>query len=195
MTRLEQQMGFIAEIDKVKSIFRQTYISDGSRKENDAEHSWHLAIMAALLEEYAPEGTEIARVMKMVLVHDLVEIDAGDTFAYDEKAAATQREREVAAADRIFQLLPTDQAEEYRAVWDEFEDRMTKESKFAHALDNCQPLLLNAASGGKSWKEHQVKKSQILKRNLHTPADAPKLWEFMEQMIEEHIARGNIIDE
>lgn len=195
MTRLEQQMEFIREIDKVKMIYRQTYLSDGSRKENDAEHSWHLAIMAPLLAEYAPEGTDIVRVMKMVLSHDLVEIDAGDTYAYDEAGLATQREREEAAAERLFHILPEDQAREYRDIWEEFEAYETKEARFAHVLDNCQPLLLNAASGGKGWAEHQVRKSQILKRNAHTPKDAPELWAYMEQKIEENIAAGKIIDE
>lgn len=195
MTRLEQQLRFIIEVDKVKEIFRQTYLADGSRKENDAEHSWHMALMAVLLREYAPERTDLVRVIQMVLIHDLVEIYAGDTFAYDEAGLATQRERETAAAERIFPLLPPDQAGEYREIWEEFEAYETKEARFAHALDNCQPLLLNAASGGKGWREHTVKKSQILKRNLHTPEDAPSLWKEMEKRIQENIAAGNIIDE
>lgn len=195
MTRIEQQMQFIVEIDKIKNIFRQTYLSDGRRKENDAEHSWHLAIMAHLLKEYAPEGTDIFRAVLLVLVHDLVEIDAGDTFAYDEVGLATQSEREKAAAERIFALLPTDQAVEYRRLWDEFEEHATKEARYAHVLDNCQPLLLNAASGGKGWSEHQVKKSQIYKRNRHTKKDAPEIWKYMEEKILEYVNKGAVVDD
>ena len=195
MTRIEQQMQFIVEIDKIKNVFRQTYLSDGKRKENDAEHSWHLALMAPLLQEYAPAGTDIARAMLMVLVHDIVEIDAGDTFAYDEAGLATQGAREKAAADRIFALLPEDQAKEYRGLWEEFEEFQTKEARYAHVLDNCQPLLLNAASGGKGWSEHQVRKSQVCRRNQHTGEDAPAIWEYMERKLLEYVEKGAVIDD
>lgn len=145
MTRLEQQIRFITEIDKVKNIFRQTYLADGKRKENDAEHSWHIALMAYLLQEHAEEPVDVPRVMLMVLIHDLVEIDAGDTYAYDSEGAKTKREREVRAAERIFGLLPEDQGRYFRELWDEFEAYESADAKYAHLLDNFQPLLLNDA--------------------------------------------------
>ena len=195
MERLQKQMKFILEVDKVKEIFRQTYLSDGSRKENDAEHSWHLALMAVLLKEYANEDVDLLKVIPMVLIHDLVEIDAGDTYAYDQAGLATQRERETKAADRIFGLLPSDQAEVFRALWEEFEAYETAEAKFAHALDNCQPLFLNDASGGKSWKEHGVHKSQIYKRNEHTAEGSVEIWAYMKTLVDKHIQLGNVIDD
>lgn len=195
MERLQKQMKFILEVDKVKEIFRQTYLSDGSRKENDAEHSWHLALMAVLLKEYANEDVDLLKVIPMVLIHDLVEIDAGDTYAYDQAGLATQRERETKAADRIFGLLPSDQAEVFRTLWEEFEAYETAEAKFAHALDNCQPLFLNDASGGKSWREHGVHKSQIYKRNEHTAEGSVEIWEYMKTLVDKHIQLGNVIDD
>ena len=162
--RLEKQLSFILEIDKVKQIFRQTYLADGERKENDAEHSWHIALMAILLKEYANEEVDILHVVTMLLIHDLVEIDAGDTYAYDREGEKTKREREVAAAKRLFGMLPKDQGEYFRDLWEEFEAWETPEAKFAHVMDNCQPLFLNDASDGKSWREHGVKKSQIYRR-------------------------------
>lgn len=195
MERLQKQMKFILEVDKVKEIFRQTYLSDGSRKENDAEHSWHLALMAVLLKEYANEEVDLLKVIPMVLIHDLVEIDAGDTYAYDQAGLATQRERETKAADRIFGLLPSDQAEVFHALWEEFEAYETADAKFAHALDNCQPLFLNDASGGKSWKEHGVHKSQIYKRNEHTAEGSVEIWEYMKTLVDKHIQLGNVIDD
>ena len=195
MERLQKQMKFILEVDKVKEIFRQTYLSDGSRKENDAEHSWHLALMAVLLKEYANEEVDLLKVIPMVLIHDLVEIDAGDTYAYDQAGLATQRERETKAADRIFGLLPSDQAEVFRALWEEFEAYETADAKFAHALDNCQPLFLNDASGGKSWKEHGVHKSQIYKRNEYTAEGSVEIWEYMKTLVDKHIQLGNVIDD
>ena len=195
MERLQKQMKFILEVDKVKEIFRQTYLSDGSRKENDAEHSWHLALMAVLLKEYANEELDLLKVIPIVLIHDLVEIDAGDTYAYDQAGLATQRERETKAADRIFGLLPSDQAEVFRALWEEFEAYETADAKFAHALDNCQPLFLNDASGGKSWKEHGVHKSQIYKRNEHTAEGSVEIWEYMKTLVDKHIQLGNVIDD
>ena len=163
MDRMKQQIAFLMEIDKVKNIFRQTYLADGKRKENDAEHSWHLAIAAFLLKEYVAEDVDVMKVMIMVLIHDLVEIDAGDTYAYDAEGAKTKRAREVAAADRIFGMLPEDQGGYFRELWDEFETYESDDAKFAHLLDNFQPLLLNHESNGKSWTEHHVKKSQIYK--------------------------------
>ena len=195
MERLQQQMKFILEVDKVKQIIRQTYLADGSRKENDAEHSWHLALMAGLLKEYANEEVDLAKVIPMVLLHDLVEIDAGDTYAYDQAGLATQRARETKAADRIFGMLPEDQSTKFRNLWEEFEAYETAEAKFAHVLDNCQPLLLNDASGGKSWKEHTVHKSQIYKRNEHTAEGSREIWEYMQQLIDKHIQLGHVIDD
>lgn len=195
MTDFEKQMAFIMELDKIKKITRQTYLSDGSRKENDAEHSWHLALMAVLLREYANEEVDLAKVIPMVLLHDLVEIDAGDTYAYDQAGLATQRARETKAADRIFGMLPEDQGTKFRNLWEEFEAYETAEAKFAHVLDNCQPLLLNDASGGKSWKEHTVHKSQIYKRNEHTAEGSREIWEYMQQLIDKHIQLGHVIDD
>ena len=154
MTDFEKQISFIMELDKIKKITRQTYLSDGSRKENDAEHSWHLALMAFVLADYANEPIDVLKTMKMVLLHDVIEIDAGDTYAYDTEGNKTKRERELKAADRIFGLLPEAQQKEYRGLWDEFEAMETPESKFANMLDKVQPLFLNDASGGISWEEH-----------------------------------------
>ena len=195
MERLRQQMEFIVEVDKVKNIMRQTYLSDAGRKENDAEHSWHLALMAVLLKEYSNEEVDLAKVVPMVLIHDLVEIDAGDTYAYDEAGAATKRERETKAADRIFGMLPQDQCSWFRELWEEFEAYETPEAKFAHVLDNCQPLLLNDASNGKSWAEHGVRKSQIYKRNENTSEGSVEIWEYMKELIDKHIRLGHVIDE
>lgn len=195
MERLEKQMQFIIEVDKVKNIFRQTYLADGNRKENDAEHSWHLALMAVLLKEYSNEEVSLEKVIPMVLIHDLVEIDAGDTYAYDEAGAATKEIRERKVAERIFGLLPEDQRSRFRQLWEEFEAYETPEAKFAHVLDNCQPLLLNDASGGRSWAEHGVKKSQIYKRNQHTSEGSGEIWEYMKKLVDKHIRLGNVIDE
>lgn len=195
MERLKQQMNFIVEVDKVKNIFRQTYLADANRKENDAEHSWHLALMAVLLKEYSEEEVDLSKVIPMVLVHDLVEIDAGDTYAYDEAGAATKTEREQKAADRIFGLLPEDQRAWLRGLWDEFEAYSTPDAKFAHLLDNFQPLLLNDASDGLSWTEHQVKKSQIYKRNEHIPETSGAIWNYMQSLVEKHIELGHVIDD
>lgn len=192
MERLEQQLKFIVEIDKVKNIFRQTYLADGRRKENDAEHSWHIALMAYLLQEYAEEPVDVPKVMLMVLIHDLVEIDAGDTYAYDSEGAKTKREREVKAAERIFGILPEDQGAYLRELWDEFEEYETADAKYAHLLDNFQPLLLNDASDGKSWKEHTVQKDQIYKRNEKIPETSEQVWKKMQDIIQKHIDLGHV---
>ena len=190
--RLKKQMDFIRETDREKSVFRQTWLSDGSRKENDAEHSWHLALMAMLLSEYANESVNTEHVMAMVLIHDLVEIDAGDTYAYDEEGNKTKREREVRVAQRLFSILPKDQGEKLRALWEEFEEAKTPEAKFTNTLDKCQPILLNDASGGKSWHEHTVYESQIMKRNEKTPEGSETLWAYFKKILEKNIANGNI---
>lgn len=176
--RLERQFDFCREIDKEKFIGRQTYLSDGQRKENDAEHAWHMAIMAILLSEYADEKIDVLKTVTMLLIHDLVEIDAGDTYAYDEEAGKSKRQREEAGADRIYGLLPEDQKQKLRALWEEFEAWETPEAKFAHTMDNIQPLMLNAATEGKSWVEHGVHIEQILKRNMKTAQGSEPLWEY-----------------
>ncbi len=195
MTDLEKRIAFILELDKAKEVFRQSYLVDGSRRENDAEHSWHLAVMAILLADYANEPIDVAHTVEMVLFHDVIEIDAGDTYAYDEAGNATKREREVKAADRIYGMLPDAQRDELRVLWEEFEEMETPESKFANMLDRLQPLLLNDASGGKSWEEHGVKKSQVLSRNERMHEGSEILWELAKNLIEENVRRGHIIDE
>jgi len=192
MTRLEQQIQFLVEIDKVKNIFRQTYLADGKRKENDAEHSWHIALMAFVLKEYVKEPIDVMKVMLMVLIHDLVEIDAGDTYAYDSVGAVDKREREEKAADRIFGLLPKDQGSYFRELWEEFEAYETADAKYAHLLDNFQPILLNDASGGKSWAEHGVKKSQIYKRNEKVEETSDAVWQKMQVIVQKNIDLGNV---
>lgn len=194
MDRIQQQFAFLQEIDKEKEIMRQNYLVSGQRKEGDAEHAWHLAIMALILSEHSNEGIDVLRTMAMVLIHDLVEVDAGDTYAYDEGAKATQKERELAAADRIFGLLPEDQGTKMRALWEEFEALKTPEAKFARTLDCVQPLMLNHASGGRSWREHGVKKSQIMKRNAVTADGSQVIWDYArETMLEPHVGR-EVID-
>lgn len=192
MTDFEKQMSFIMELDKIKKISRQTYLSDGSRKENDAEHSWHLALMAFVLADYANEKIDVLKTMKMVLLHDVIEIDAGDTYAYDTEGNKTKRERELKAADRIFGLLPEKQMAEYRGLWDEFEAMETPEAKFANMLDKVQPLLLNAATDGKSWEEHGVKVSQVLARNARTHEGSEELWAYAKRLIDEQLERGHL---
>ncbi|MEE1190739.1 MAG: HD domain-containing protein [Blautia sp.] len=193
--RLKKQMDFLLEVDKLKFINRQTYLSNGERKENDAEHSWHLALMAVLLQEYSNENIDITKVITMVLIHDLVEIDAGDTYAYDAAGNQSKREREVRAADRIFNILPEDQAEKFRALWEEFEAYQTPEAKFAHVCDNMQPFMLNHATGGRSWREHSVKKSQVLNRNRYLEDGSKTMKQYFDEIIEEHVKEGNLKDE
>jgi len=188
MTRLEKQMAFIEEVDKIKQIGRQNYLADGSRKENDAEHSWHLALMTMLLSEYSNEEIDVLKTMGMVLIHDIVEIDAGDTYAYDYEAQKTQKERELAAAERIFNILPEDQAKKLRALWDEFEAGETAEARFAAAVDRVQPAMLNSASGGISWKEHDVTLSKALERNGKAALGSEVLWEYEK----EHFIMANV---
>ena len=193
--RFEKQKNFILEIDKEKSIFRQTHLSGGGRRENDAEHAWHMAVMVYLLQEYANEPIDIARTMMMVLTHDLVEIDAGDTYAYDAAGKATEHERETAAADRIFGLLPEDQGRLMRGLWEEFEAYETPEARFAHTMDNFQPMLLNDSNGGGDWKARGIKRSQTEKRNEKTGTGSREIWEYMKTILDANVARGSLKDE
>jgi len=188
--RLRQQIAFLLEIDKVKQIVRQTLIADGSRRENDAEHSWHLGVMAGVLAEYGPSNMDLGRVLRMLLAHDLVEIDAGDTYCYDAAACLTQRDREVAAAERIFNLLPKDQAGELRALWEEFEARETPEARFAAALDRVQPVLLNYHTQGKAWLARGITRGQVLDRNSHIERGAPGLWNYIRSLIDDAVEKG-----
>lgn len=193
--RLEKQLEFILEIDKEKNIFRQTHLSGHGRNENDAEHAWHMAIMAYLLQEYANEKVDILKVIMMCLIHDVVEIDAGDTYAYDAEGLKTQKAREDAAKERIYSLLPEDQKEKLTALFDEFEDNQTAEAKFAHAMDNLQPLLLNHSNHGGDWRAHQVTAKQVYGRQSKTKEGSEVLFEVTDKLIQENIQKGNIIGE
>ena len=191
--RLEKQLRFALEADKEKNIVRQTLISDGSRRENDAEHAWHAALMAVLLHEHSSRKIDLLRTVTMLLIHDIVEIDAGDTYAYDEQAKRSQRDRESKAADRIFGLLPDDQRDSLRALWEEFEAGETPEAQFARTMDNLQPMTLNNATGGRVWKERGVALHQILKRNEITKAGSAVLWDYAKKhIINPHHEMGNI---
>ncbi len=190
--RLEKQLQFILELDQEKNIFRQTHLSGHGRNENDAEHAWHMAVMAYLLREYANEPVDITRVMLMCLLHDVVEIDAGDTYAYDTEGLKTQKAREDAAKERIYALLPDDQRAELQAVFEEFEEGGTPEAKFAHAMDNLQPLLLNHSNDGGDWREHQVTAGQVYDRQKKTRDGSRRLYALTDALIREHIARGNL---
>lgn len=190
--RMCSQLDFIMEIDKLKRIVRQSYISDASRKETDTDHSWSLAMMCILLMEYSNEKIDVLKTMKMVLIHDIVEIDAGDTYAYDNDGNSTKRERELKAAHRIFSILPSDQGKELRELWDEFEESVTPEARFANTLDKVQPVMLNDITGGKAWREHSVREEQIMGRNGKTHEGSEELWEFCKRLIEENINNGNI---
>lgn len=190
--RLKKQLDFALEIDKEKNILRQTHLSGHGRNENDAEHAWHMAIMAYLLREYSNEPVDITRVMLMCLIHDVVEIDAGDTYAYDEEGKKTQKAREEAAKERIYSLLPEDQKEELAAIFDEFEESKTPESKFAHAMDNLQPLMLNNSNDGGDWREHGVNAKQVYGRQSRTKEGSEKLYEVTDQIIKKHREKGNL---
>ncbi len=190
--RLKKQLDFALEIDKEKNIFRQTHLSGHGRNENDAEHAWHMAIMAYLLREYSNEPVDITRVMLMCLIHDVVEIDAGDTYAYDAEGLKTQKAREEAAKERIYSLLPEDQKKELAAIFDEFEESKTPESKFAHAMDNLQPLMLNNSNDGGDWREHAVSAKQVYGRQDRTKEGSEKLYEITEQIIKKHVEKGNL---
>ena len=195
LNKLNKQFDFCREIDKEKFIGRQTYLTGAVRKENDAEHAWHMAVMTLILSEYSNEPIDVLKTLSMILIHDVVEIDAGDTYAYDEKAKETQAERELKAADRIFGMLPKAQAEKFKNLWLEFEERKTPEAKFARAMDNIQPMMLNALTDGLAWEEHKVHLSQILKRNESTPEGSEVLWNYAkENFIDANVKKGKIIE-
>lgn len=190
--RLKKQMEFALEIDKEKNIFRQTHLSGHGRAENDSEHAWHMAIMAYILKEHANEPVDIGKVMIMCLIHDIVEIDAGDTYAYDEVNLQTQKAREDAAKERIFSLLPEDQKHELIALFDEFEECKTPEARFAKAMDNVQPLMLNNSNNGDDWKAHNPKSEMVYKRHEKTKLGSEKLYELTDTILKENIAKGNL---
>ncbi len=191
--RLVRQIEFIAECDALKEVFRQTINTRSRRAENDAEHSWHLCLCVIVLAEHANvPDLDVLRVLKMLIVHDLVEIDAGDTFAYDTAAMAGQHEREAIAADRIFGLLPPDQAREFRALWDEFEAKATPEAKFATACDRFQPMLLNCRTQGAAWARHGVTHERVVARNRHVADGSTELWAYADQMLAEVVAAGHL---
>ena len=190
MTRLDQQLSFILEIDKLKTVLRQTLLTDKSRRENSAEHSWHLAVMAMLLSEYAMEPIDQLRVLKMLLIHDIVEVDAGDTFAYDAAGNSDKDEREQRAADRLFGLLPAEQGRELRALWDEFEARQTPESKYANALDRLQPLLHNWRTEGGTWRIHNVSRDKVLKRMEPVKIGMPEVYPLIEKIVDHACSAG-----
>lgn len=193
--RFQKQLDFILEADKEKNILRQTHLSGHGRRENDAEHAWHMAIMIYLLKEYANEEIDVAKAMMMALIHDIVEIDAGDTYAYDTAGLETQKDREEMAAERIFGMLPEDQKAELKSLFEEFEAYETPEAKFARAMDNFQPLLLNDSNDGGDWKEHGVCRSQIMGRHKKTRLGSEEIGQYSEELIMENVKKGNIRDE
>ena len=190
--RLERQLAFILELDKEKNILRQTHLSDYSRRENDAEHAWHMAVMLYLLKEYANEPFDLAKAMMMALIHDVVEIDAGDTYAYDEEAKKTQAEREAKAAERIFGLLPDDQRDELRALFEEYEAQETPEAHIVRSMDSLQPLLLNDKTEGRDWRSHGVRMAQVIKRQEPGRLGSEKIFEFSKALIERNVEEGKI---
>jgi putative hydrolase of HD superfamily len=190
--RLERQMRFLFEADKLKEVLRRTRLPQSQRAENSAEHTWHIVLMAVILTEHAPAGTDVVRVMKMLLIHDLVEIDAGDTFGYDTAGHEDKREREVRAADRIFGLLPAAQAAEIRALWEEFEAGETAEAKYALAMDRFQAVMVNYLSNGGSWREHRVTADRVLVRNQVIENSSPVLWAYARNLIEDAVAKGHL---
>ena len=193
--RFEKQLAFILEADKEKNILRQTHLTGYSRRENDAEHAWHMAMMIYLLKEYSNEEIDVAKAMMMALIHDIVEIDAGDTYAYDTKGLETQAEREQRAAERIYGLLPDDQRDELRALFEEFEACETAEARFAKTMDNFQPLLLNHANGGADWHAHKVTKAKVYGRQQTSSLGSEEIWKYTEERIEENVNKGNILAE
>jgi len=190
--RLARQIAFLIECDRLKDIVRQTLNAHSGRPENDAEHSWALCLFVMTLAEHSNTSIDVLRVMKMLLIHDIVEIDAGDTFAYDTARLVDQHEREAAAATRLFGLLPDDQAAEFRALWDEFEDRQTADARFAHAIDRCQAMLLNCLSKGVTWSRHNVRLDQIRARNAPIGEGSAALWTHMSHLLDEAVQAGHV---
>ena len=192
--RLTRQMDFCREVDKEKEVFRQSYLCDGSRRENDAEHAWHMGIMAMILREYSNEDVDLLKVIEMLLIHDIVEIDAGDTYAYDTEGLKSQAEREAKAAERIFGMLPEDQRDWMFELFHEFEEGNTPEARFARSLDNVQPVMQNDASEGKDWQEKGIRLSQAIERQRRTAQGSQILWdEVSKPMLQKNIDLGNII--
>jgi putative hydrolase of HD superfamily len=190
--RLQRQIRFILEIDALKGVLRRTYLPGADRPENSAEHSWHVAVMAVLLAEHANEPVDVARVVRMLLIHDVVEVDAGDTYVYDTAGAEAKAEREVRAADRVFGLLPEDQGRELRALWEEFEEGRTAEARFAAALDRLMPVLHNVHTGGRSWREHGITADRVIARNARMSEGSEALWEYARSLIEAAVAKGHL---
>ncbi len=191
--RLFRQIQFLTEIDKLKSVYRQTFLLNRTRNENDAEHSWHLGMLALILFEYANQEIDLLHVIKLVLIHDLIEIDAGDTFAYDEKGYEDKAIREQKAAERIFSILPPDQAQEIRKLWDEFEERTTPEAKFANAIDRLQPMLHNFYTEGAAWQKHKVTSDKVRARSSVIRDGSEELWRFAEELIDKAIEKGYLL--
>ncbi|GAA0362654.1 HD domain-containing protein [Microbispora corallina] len=190
--RLQAQITFAMEIDKLKRVIRRNTLIDGSRRENDAEHSWHIGMMAMVMAEHAPPGVDLDRVIAMLLVHDIVEIDAGDTFIYDQRAVERQSALEQAAADRIFGLLPEDQAKRLRALWDEFEERTTPEARFAKALDRLAPIVVNHHNDGGTWALYKVTARQVLEKVQIISEGSPELGAYAVGLVESSVARGHL---
>ena len=189
--RFKKQIEFILEVDKLKHVLRQTILMDRSRRENSAEHSWHIALLVFVLSEYAKDtDVDLFHVLKMLVIHDLVEIDAGDTYCYDDKGRENQFQREEIAADRIFGLLPADQAAEFRALWDEFEKRETAESRFANALDRVQPFLHNYFTDGQTWQANHIHRHQVRRRMRPVKDGAPELWDYVKTLIDDAVDKG-----
>jgi putative hydrolase of HD superfamily len=190
--RLEQQIRFILEIDALKGVLRRSYVLSGDRPENSAEHSWHVAVMAVLLAEHANEAVDSSRVVRMLLVHDVVEVDAGDTYVYDPSGAQAKSEREARAADRLFGLLPEDQGRELRALWEEFEEGRTSDARFAAALDRLMPVLHNVHTAGRSWREHGITADRVIARNSRISDGSEALWKYARSLIEDAVSHGHL---
>lgn len=191
--RLAQQIQFILELDKLKTVLRRSYITSGERRENSAEHSWHLATMAILLSEYANQPVDLLKVLKMLLIHDIVEIDAGDTYCYDTRGNNDKPEREKLAAERLFGILPEDQGKELRELWEEFEAQDSAESKFAAVLDRLMPLLHNYHTQGRSWMEHGITRDQVMERNMHIGQGSEVLWDYIRERIDDAVQKGFLL--
>lgn len=190
--RLQKQLDFCLKLDEAKNILRQTHLTKHGRRENDAEHAWHMAVMAYVLRDYANEPVDVGKLLIMCLIHDIVEIEAGDTYAYDEAGKKSQAEREAAARDKLFGMLPEDQAAELAALFDEFDEGKSPEARFANAMDNLQPLILNHSNGGKDWIDHQVTYDQVFQRQSRTEAGSKVLFDYTQQVLDDHAKRGNL---